>query len=425
MLTVPQGIYDIIASPPGSSGVQAASVPWPLTSTGDRSLDIVLAPSGVTTLSGHLTDLQGAPLAEPLLSPSGRNRAATTRLPTDASGAYSFLLAPGTIGSIWVEGGNWWLGPDNGLPLAVPVAGDTVLDLAVPLHQVDVRVEDSAGDPVSGASVRAYTGDPQPAPHDLRDGRLEGYSDWGLGTTRRGRPGRGAPADERLPAVPLHRHAACRRHALRQDDRSCWITVEGDRSLTITLQEPVTLSGHLTDLQGASHSGERLSFSVWTESEAAHTTLPTDASGAWTPSCSRRARSEQHLGGGRQLVARGSAYNGLPLAVPVAGDTVLDLAVPLHQVDVRVEDSAGDPVSGASVRAYTGDPQPAPHDLRDGHLRATRTGDWHYEDAAGRVGGRLLTSVSQPYRFTVTPPAGDTRFAKTTVSGSRWRGTVP
>jgi hypothetical protein len=89
------------------------------------------------------------------LSPSGGSAT------TDAAGGYAFEVAPGDY-QVTVEGSG------NGVGLNAPqnyqlqrhspvlsLSSDTVLDLPLPAHRVDVHVQDAAGNPIAGAGITA------------------------------------------------------------------------------------------------------------------------------------------------------------------------------------------------------------------------------------------------------------------------------
>ena len=154
-LSLPAGTYDVAVSPPGASSLQAAAV-LNYTLSADAVLDVVLAPEGIATLSGHVSDAAGQPLAGWAVYIS-RASGGQQWVQTNASGAYSIALAPGDITGVAFSGGDDVYIDSVAGQDPLSVQGDTTLDFTLPMHNVTVLVEDAAREPVSGATVRVGT----------------------------------------------------------------------------------------------------------------------------------------------------------------------------------------------------------------------------------------------------------------------------
>jgi len=67
---------------------------------------------------------------------------------------YSLKVAPGDY--TFLQTGFFDGGCAYYFPAPLSVTENTVYDLTIPLGDVDVRVQDSAGNPIAGASVNLY-----------------------------------------------------------------------------------------------------------------------------------------------------------------------------------------------------------------------------------------------------------------------------
>ena len=405
-LSLPAGTYDIIASPPGNAGVQAATY-LVLDLRADRMLDFVLAPSGVATLSGHVSDAAGQPLAGwavYVFRASGGQQ----WVQTDASGAYSIALAPGDITGVAFTGG------DDVYIDSVPgqdplsVQGDTTLDFTLPMHNVNVVVKDAAGEPVSGATVRVGTTE-QTGPFTMGGLSFNGSSAWSRRTTTDA--GGSLTAQLLASAAPytftITPPVGDTRFAVTTVSG---VMVAGEKTLTLTLLEPVTLSGHVSDAAGQPLVG----WDVYLHrTVGGYQFVRTDDAGLYSIALAPGEIAAISLGAGDDVYID-SVPGQDPLSVQ--GDTTLDFTLPMHNVNVVVKDAAGEPVSGATVRVGTTE-QTGPFTM--GGLSFNGSSAWSRRtttDAGGSLTAQLLASAA-PYTFTITPPVGDTRFAVTTVSG--------
>lgn len=88
------GTYHVKVTPPADSNYQAA-IKQSQTINADTTLDFALVPAAAVTLSGRVLDGQGVGIAGMTVYVQPADGGATQQVQTNASGAYSFKVAPG------------------------------------------------------------------------------------------------------------------------------------------------------------------------------------------------------------------------------------------------------------------------------------------------------------------------------------------
>jgi len=152
------GAYNVKVTPPAGSNFSSA-IALSQNIASNTTLNFVLTPAGTVTLSGHVYDPLGNPLANQTvyLLLSGQQTTAIT----DASGSYSLQVSTGTY-VLHVTNTNNSLSIDAPQYYDLAVGGfsltaSTVLDITLPAKKVIVHIQDAVGNPVSNAEVDALT----------------------------------------------------------------------------------------------------------------------------------------------------------------------------------------------------------------------------------------------------------------------------
>ncbi|MGH3129877.1 MAG: carboxypeptidase regulatory-like domain-containing protein, partial [Gaiellaceae bacterium] len=264
-LSIATGTYDVKVVPPADSGFQPTLV-LNRDIAADTTLNFVLVPTGMATLHGRVLDRDGngVPGQTVSLSPSGGS------VTTDALGGYAFEVAPGTY-QVTVRG----IG--NGAALNVPqnyqlqthspalsLTQDTVLDLPLPVHRVDVHVQDAAGNPVAGVDIAASILGGSFCCSNITVAGFTFETAWSY----YGSPMTDASGDALLwlfrgpsgGSFPYNFTASPPAGSLFKPTTVA-ATVTGDTLVTITLTESVTLSGRVLDRDGNGVPGQTVSLS--------------------------------------------------------------------------------------------------------------------------------------------------------------------
>jgi hypothetical protein len=159
-ITVASGIYTIRVTPPAGSQFQVSLTPNQ--SIAANTVDnFTLVSAAAVTVSGHVLDGlgQGIPSFPVRLNPAGGGTALFAT--TDANGAYSFQVAPGSYSlRLAITSGAGSSPIPNFMDITstgFTVTGNLALELALPLKRVTVHVQDPGGTAVAGASVTTNT----------------------------------------------------------------------------------------------------------------------------------------------------------------------------------------------------------------------------------------------------------------------------
>jgi hypothetical protein len=153
---VPAGKYDVMFTPPIASGFNSF-VDKDEAVGRDIVINVGLVPSESVTFSGVLRDSAGEPLASALLGLNGSSGSRSTR--TDAEGAFSLTVAPGTYSWNLEETRpgnvshkvvpNRFILNGTGLQLSTSVHEE----LVIPTHALTVRTVGPGGSPVPGVRL--------------------------------------------------------------------------------------------------------------------------------------------------------------------------------------------------------------------------------------------------------------------------------
>jgi hypothetical protein len=144
--------YRILAAPPASSGLATTTI-GDIDVTGERTVQITLGSAVV--LKGLVTDAANAGVAEKYVILEGALRFETF---SAADGSYALSVPPGVYGLVF-HGHR--VRPEAAEPMyylvrttpALDLQEDTIANLAPPVKQVTVIVQDRAGNPVPGVEI--------------------------------------------------------------------------------------------------------------------------------------------------------------------------------------------------------------------------------------------------------------------------------
>lgn len=157
--SVPNGAYDIVVVPPGSSGFGNVIAPNFAISK-DIILNFFLTPADSIVLSGRLADEFDHPIDHFNLGVININDNINTQVITDADGNYSVQVTPGTYRLISAGGGYHYDTTNPNIPSYwtfstqnFSLTESTIMNLTFPFKKVDVHVQDYAYNPVSGANI--------------------------------------------------------------------------------------------------------------------------------------------------------------------------------------------------------------------------------------------------------------------------------
>ncbi len=152
-VSVSGGTYDIKVTPPIGSNFGSA-IAFSHTVSSDTILNFILVNAGSSSLSGHLYDGQGNPVAGQTVSLYATSGQLVAQGGTDSQGFYSVGAQDGTY-NVSFSGSfsstNVQFGFNN-----YPLLQNTTLDLTLPLKKVIVHVQDAAGNPLNGVDVSTY-----------------------------------------------------------------------------------------------------------------------------------------------------------------------------------------------------------------------------------------------------------------------------
>ncbi|MFL6211225.1 MAG: carboxypeptidase regulatory-like domain-containing protein [Pyrinomonadaceae bacterium] len=377
----------ILVEPPAGSGLPTQTVAG-VEVQGDRTFDITL--QGLVTLSGRIVDRDGQPIAnlEVKLETSNSIVQAATRTAND--GSYLLRVGPGTYFLHLLNNG----APNeiSNLPLVanaprffsndirdpngredISLTQDTVRDITIPTRILSGTVRDSNGQPVVGVQLSTISNYSfAPSLQTINPVRFEGYSqksDGSLGTTD-------ANGFYRMYVLPTNFNGNLSPILVQPPAASglssqtiSGVQIEGDRTLDITLQGLVTLSGRIVDRDG--QPVPHLEVILETSTDVAQAATRTAADGSYLL---RAGRGTYFL----RVRNNGPAneISNLPLAprvprtfdsgpfrdpngadnISLTQDTVRNVTLPTRILSGTVRDSRGQPVAGArlsSVQNYS------------------------------------------------------------------------
>ncbi|HSW96630.1 MAG TPA: malectin domain-containing carbohydrate-binding protein [Candidatus Saccharimonadales bacterium] len=426
--------YTFVATPPNGSG-QVTTTVSNVTFTSDTQQTITL-PQPVT-LSGHVYDSLGNSVSGQTVQLIASGGGGTFSTTSNASGIYSFTVAPGTYQAFVITADNNSSSVNLSQHYKLIVSNysltqNTTADITVPVKKVTVHIQDAAGNSVSNVSVKATI--PNGLIQNLSIGSsitAAGESSYGVTATS---PKTDSSGNVILWLLPTDANTVYNITATPpggsgfQTTTLSNVTFNSDTQETITLQQPVTLSGHVYDSLGnplanqtvtlISSGGNRFNATTNTSgiyllnvSAATYQTLLIT-----TDNNSFSLNAPQHY----QLIA--SNYS-------LTQNTTADITVPGKKVTVHVQDQLGNPVSSIGVKALITNGLAQGLSIGSNITAAGEssygvTGSSPQTDSSGNVILWLLPNdANSPYAFTATPPNGSIystfTLSNITVSGDQ------
>ncbi len=325
-LLIPQGTYNVTATPPPSSGFQSVTDTNQAINN-DTVLNFTLVPVQITyIISGHITDKNGAPLSGitvTFLNPNGPNVVTST----DTTGFYTTQTNIANFSGMELRGAGYNLITDNN-PLSF--TQNTTLDFQLVTQTVTVHVQDTSQNPVASALVGI-----QP----LNDITISSI---------RFQDNAGASGKTDASGNTVLQVFANSSEDISVNPPSPYQFIEftqaitQDTTLTITVQAIVihTVSGHITDKNGAPLPGITVRFF---NPNGPDVVTSTDTTGFYTIQSGVPSFTGMELrGGGFDLITDNN-----PLSF--TQNTTLNFQLVTQTVTVHVQDSSQNPVASALV----------------------------------------------------------------------------
>ena len=407
-ISVESGIYDILVTPPQSSGFNP-SITHGQNITSGTTLDFVLVQTSVT-IHGKVTDKQGIGLPGIRVnSYSADNGAGRGWDDTDDQGNYSFSISPDNVIILVanqnrvVDGLPYWFRLSNdSTPLNVNQ--DTTLNVQLSgFKAVTVHVQDPAGNPIANASVGTSSG-------SSNDWTLAGLP--AVASSSDGTKLTDSDGNTTLWLVPSTYDISISppSGSILSATTQTGTVIDSDTLVSITLPSPVTIHGKVTDKQGIGLPGIRVDL-YSADNGAGRGWDDTDDQGNYSFSIS--PDNVIILVANQNRVVDGLPYwfrlsnDSTPLNVNQ--DTTLNVQLSgFKAVTVHVQDPAGNPIANASVGTSSGSSNdwtlaglPAVASSSDG----TKLTD--------SDGNTTLWLVPSTYDISISPPSGSILSATT------------
>ena len=389
-VSVSGGTYDIKVTPPIGSNFGSA-IAFSHTVSSDTILNFILVNAGSSSLSGHLYDGQGNPVAGQTVSLYATSGQLVAQGGTDSQGFYSVGAQDGTY-NVSFSGSfsstNVQFGFNN-----YPLLQNTTLDLTLPLKKVIVHVQDAAGNPLNGVDVSTYF-----------QGQVNGLPIGGGITNAHGVTSAEGYTDSSgntiLWLFPTLSSGSYRITASPYNVILSGVSITSDTSLTIVIHQSVSLSGHLYDGQGNPVAGQTVSLYATSGQLVAQG--GTDSQGFYSVGAQDGTYNVSFSGSFSSTNVQ-FGFNNYPLLQ----NTTLDLTLPLKKVIVHVQDAAGNPLNGVDVSTYFQgqvNGLPIGGGITNAHGVTSAEG---YTDSSGNTILWLFPTLSSgSYRITASPLQG-------------------
>ncbi|HZE87637.1 MAG TPA: carboxypeptidase-like regulatory domain-containing protein [Methylomirabilota bacterium] len=312
------------------------------------------------TVSGHVYDYSGNAVQGQVVSLKNSSGTTVATSTTDSSGSYSLSASGGTY-RLDIKGTN------NSLSLQVPqnytitnynysFSGTTTFDITIPLNKVTIHVQDSSSNPISGARIGGQdAGFAGTANDNLSVSGVTGFTSVDSYSSSTG-PLTDSSGNVSLYLIP-NDSPYNYTFAVTPPSGSGYgittinnVTVTSDTTQNLTLQSPVTLSGHIYDELGNAVANQTITLTTAFGATAA--TQNTDSSGNYSLSVEpntytlRISKSNNSLS-----VNLPQNYNLYDNTYSISSNTTMDVTIPVKQVSVHVQNFLGDAVSGVVLKA--------------------------------------------------------------------------
>lgn len=414
-LVIEEGTYNVQVTPPSGSGFTSATAVNQNIS-GNTVLNFVLVPTGTVALTGRVLDRSNQPLANQTvgIAPQGTNNYVFTT--TDSSGNYSFSTTSGNY-KIQVSG-------SNSLSVSAPpsysiVSSGTlaltqsiIMDIPLPVKQVTVHVQDTNGvaQPNVGLSTNSISMPSTPIGTVTNATGVSSYS-----------PSTGLTTDASGNAVmwffPTPPSGNRYTITATPPSGSSYVTtnlssvaVVNDSTVTLTIQQPVTLSGKVLDRANQPLSNQTVGIAPQGTSTFTNTT--TDSAGNYSFSVAPGNYRVQVLKNNNPLTVNAPPNYSIISSgtLSLTQNTTMDIPLPVKQVSIHVQDPAGNALEDVTLSTNSVSMPSIPVGTV-----TNATGISSYSVAAGlktdASGNATMWLFQTPtsgnrYTLTATPPSG-------------------
>ena len=406
------GTYNIRVVPPTGSGL-APAVTLNVLVQGDVEIDFALVPAGTAVFSGHWLDPLGDPIAGEWvgIAPVGTSNFISQYSGSD--GSFAFDVAPGEY-DLSLEGYDahnlpryLYVYTRNETPLVLD--GNTTMDILLPTRHVTVQVQDPAGNPVENVKIHTNT----PGNYHLPLGALEAYGYSGYPTWRTPEI-TDSSGSATLWLFPTEEDRTYTFTAIPPDGSGYAstnlydVTIASDTTVAVTLQSPVTFSGHWLDPLGDPIAGEWVGIAPVGTSNFISQYSGSDGSFAFDVAPGEYDLSLEGYDA-HNLPRYLYVYTRNETPLVLDGNTTMDILLPTRHVTVQVQDPAGNPVENVKIHTNT----PGNYHLPLGALEAygySGYPTWRNPEITDSSGSATLwlfpTEEDRTYTFTAIPPDG-------------------
>ncbi len=430
-LAISSGTYNVEATPPSGSTFSPAIALSQSIST-NTVLNFILTSVGTTNVYGHIYDASGTPVPNQTVGLLKYSDSSEVDVTTDSAGAYSFdQVTSGANYRFIVRGGSSTLKVPQHYSIFFNFTPSqtTILDITIPAKEVTMHIQDGSQNPVSNVAISAGpSGGPgNPVSLSLP---INGFT----ASAETSYDGNGAvtnasgdttlwllPNDSGYPNHLYSFTATPPNGSGFNTTILSNIPITSASQQTITLQEPVSVTGHIYDAGGTPVPNQTVSLLKY--SDGSQVDVTTDNSGAYTfQNVIAGTRYRFIVNGGSSTFEVPKSYSIFFNYTPTQTST-LDITIPAKKVIMHVKDAANNPVSNVAISAGpSGGPgNPVNLSLPINGYTATATtsysGSSPVTDSSGSVTLWLLPNDSgyptHLYSFTATPPNGSNLFSTT------------
>ena len=352
--SIPSGTYNIQVTPPSGSGFTSV-IALSQNISSNTVLNFVLTPTGSATLSGHVYDAVGVPLSgqRVMLQTSSGAQYLTS---TDSSGAYSLQAPTGTYAFLFVMNVN-----ANNFTTSAPeryqaivqnynLSQSTIVDFTIPAKKVIIHVQDGSNTSVSNVALSTSNS----GSNGLQLGGgitaniVSKYGEGGDPTLTTDSQGNAT-----LWLIPSQNYTITATPANGSSYVATSlsnVSITSDTTLTMTLPQTFTLSGHVYDATGAPLASQRVMLQ--TSNGTQYVTL-TDNSGAYSlqaPANTYAFLFVMSVNPNSFSVNAPERYEAIAQNYTLSQNTNADFTVPAKKVILHVQDALNNPISNASIQ---------------------------------------------------------------------------
>ncbi|HSW97792.1 MAG TPA: malectin domain-containing carbohydrate-binding protein [Candidatus Saccharimonadales bacterium] len=400
-MSIPSGTYNVQVMPPSGNFSSATAMAQSITA--NTTLNFILAPSGTVTLSGRLYDSLGNALNNQFIFlNSGNNTVAATS--TNSSGAYSLQVSPGTY-SLFINNnvsndpqnvsGSYSIRVNN-----YALSQSIIANFTLPMKKVIVHTQDVSSSAVSNVDITT---------------NHAGGSNVNIGggvstaTVNSGYDSPGPTTDSSGNAT-LWFFAATYTFTATPPNGSTFVTttstgnqITTDTTKTITMQQPVTLSGHMYDALGNALSNQFIFLKNSSNNTVAATS--TDANGVYSLQAAPGTYTlfmNNNVTNDPQNVA--GTYSVRVNSFSLTQNKTLDITLPMKKITMHVQDIGGSGISGVQLTSNIGGSSSL--SIAGGIANATGSSGYDSPVTTNSSGNVTLWLFPSTFTFTAAPPSG-------------------